>query len=890
MASGASTHQELLQEVSKGAYISVLTSPAAKTAIAQCVASLEAAAEEVRGDGPGATQESGLDEWRSRVAVGLAAFNAFLQFNVTGPVLEGAARVEAVFSGAGGGGAGASLEDLRKRCLKALEVDGVSPLLTQPTLGPGSSYNKSSQWSDVPALISRVHDAMDAVKGEVVGGGEGGGDSAATTSTGVSEPWSTEEKIRCLLELANYDIMLGRDEKARENITKATELSRFEYALTGALGKKTKYQENSTSQLVIVARSAGSEITPPEKPMPIPGALPLNDDTLLERIAFEGSKENGVRDAASLSQGLKGMDIDDQPALTTLDQIILLTEATLRDAFSPLDALTSEEILPYAERVLQDKSTNWQVYTQALIVRSRVEVHRSRTVERGVLQMQAQGGDGTIPAIAVSTPHDEAAPVEDKPTSFFRAPEAVDSAPAQDRLRYIHAISTPPRWHLESELAYGWTGVGALVSALEIFKRLRLWAEVALCLASAAAYAEDDENGRGSGGEEKARAIVRWRLFNKTGRPASESLDADDESLDADPTQLKPADFQGPERDPPRPTPPPPRGALPAKKDFAAARDAYKKAVYVNRLSSEMWSRLGDIHLRLGEMEDAVQAFSKAISSANDVVGGEDARTWSNLGSALWTLYLDAIETLKKGPSPSAAAAAAARAPKPPSSTTSKPTTRTKTTPRRPRRPRRRRPLNQALQAYKRGANLARENWRIWDNTETAVDDAVLRLLLTETVLAKEKREPAGASPTGVYELPRGTEERAVVDLLERDVMPLITARSELWELVARERAWKRDYAGAVEASERAWRAAIGMSASSASSLAPATPWLVVVKRTDELVSVLENYGPEVEAIGDKWKGKARSAVRSVMSKGKARWEGGEGWSTLESLMEELKR
>ena len=1008
---------DLLKSVSEGDYTGVLTSPAARTGIQQCVASLQT---------PGTTGAEGRDD---KLTVGIAAFNAFLQINVTGPVLEGVGNVEAVFQEAGGD---RSIEELRKECLRALEVDGVSPyayipnvelfylaryvilglgldefegrkialeegvgvslqwlrlrvfvwhykLLTQPSLGPASSFMKSSHWSDVPTLISQVQGVMEEVRAEVL------------AQEGNS--WTVEERVRCLLELANIDIMLGRDEKAREAIKGAADLSGFEYALTGALGKRTKFQETSLSQLVILARSnKGHQDGQTEKTTSVPGTLPLNDDVLLEKVAFDGRENGVVEPSAEKSSGdglVKDLNPDAQPHLSTLDQIILLTEATLKDVFSPLDALTSEEILPYAERVLQDKSTNWQVYTQALIVRSRLEVHRSRTVERGVLQMQAvidqvivdtstplalnssaatdakvEGEDTAVPTIAVSAPGEQAAPVDEtKPTSFFRALEASDSAPAQERLKYIHAIATPPRWHLESELAYGWTGIGALVSALEIFKRLRLWAEVALCLATAATSAENDEEGRGSGGDAKARGIIRWRLFNRTGRPASESIDADAESVsDNDVTHLKPSDFTGPERDPPPPNAPrlfcilgdledDPSHYERAweiskkrfsraqrslaehylqQKDFAAARDAYKMAVRVNRLSPEMWSRLGDIHLRLGETQDAADAFGRAISAASDVVGGEDARTWSNLGSALWSMYLDAVEDLKNSKKENA--------PTKPTKLDDEETDEEEGDENEKDAGGRSKSakdaatlLTQSLQAYKRGANLARENWQIWDNvltiasrtrplfvadmvqalrniirirkTETAIDEDILRLLLQEAVLSKEKKAVPGRDENAIYETPRGSEERSVVELIERDVVPLITARSELWELVSRERAWRRDYAGAVEASERAWRAAIGMAGAAANLAVGAgsgdsnaawqtdvDAWKVVVKRTDELVSVLENYGMEVESVGEKWRAKARSAVRSVMGKGRARWEGGEGWSILEGLIEELKR
>ena len=65
--------------------------------------------------------------------------------------------------------------------------------------------------------------------------------------------------------------------------------------------------------------------------------------------------------------------------------------------------------------------------------------------------------------------------------------------------------------------------------------------------------------------------------------------------------------------------------------------------------------------------------------------------------------------------------------------------------------------------------------------------------------------------------------------------------------------------------------------------------WRVVVERTDELVSMLENYGEEVAEIGARWKGKARSAVRSVMGKAKESWEGSEEWERLVGLLEGLR-
>ena len=971
-------------------------------------------------------------------AVGLAALDAFLQANVTGPVLpaEGIASLESQFAKAWEFTSKNSptkasltaLQQLQRACLTHLEVDGVAPyahiphlelfalarhvfiealagegqqtleitspysdkssryslgwlkmrinvwhykLLTQPSLGPGSNFAKSSQWSDVPTLASEILDSMDTLLAQITG------EEVWSTAT---ESWSREDKAQFLVEAANNYILLGRYEKAKETLQQAAHASGLTYALSGALGKRTRFQENSTSQLVVLARSRGEgeETTgeDAEEEDVKPEALKLNNDTLLEEIHF--TKENNGHEAKpkDLPASLADLSPDDQPQLSPLDQIILLTEATLKDAFSPADTLTSEEILPFAVRVLADKSTNWQIYTQALLVRSRIEVHRSRTVERGVLQLQAvadqvltdtsappkqveepaseDSENAEVPAIQVTAPGQEVAPVSSQqPTSFLPAPKAEESAPAHVRLRYIHALCTPPRWHLESELAYAWAGVGSLASALEIFKRLRLWAEVALCLASAAAA--EDEDGRGSGGDEKARAIIRWRLFHKTGDDATSSSDPDDEGVE-DVTRLKASDYSGPERTPPPPNAPRlwcilgdldddpahyerawdisrQRYARAQKslgehylrqKDWQAARAAYGLATSVNRLSPDMWSRLGDINLRLGKFEDAAESYSRCIGSATDMSGGEDAKTWSNLGSSLWSLYCEVVAAEPKDSDDDndarneeegsdgeavdgAGAGGSSKRKKSPSKL-----------------------LAQALAAYKKGASIAHDNWRIWDNvltlasrirpppipdmvlaykhilrirkSEDAVDADVLAALLQDVVLTKDVDAPGSSTVEGIYEPPRGSMERLVARLVEEEVVPSITHRPELWALTSRLRAWRRDYTGAVEASERAWRAAVGSSGAGGAGLLPGespaggpdwtsdeAAWADVVKHTDELVSVLENYGPRAETVGSRWKGKARSAVRSVMGRGRENWEGSDGWRTLEGLMEGLK-
>lgn len=943
---------DLGTQLASGRYVDVLSSAAAAQLISEAVQQLDV------GNGV-ASPDTGRPGLFTKVAVAVAAFNAFLQCNVTGPVLRDVCRVERLFARDD-----QQLAKLRKQFLRRLDVDGVSVypytphielfclaryiltslspecsgsrlapisgtddehgelapsvgwlllrlhawhfrLLTQPSLGSGSIFGRSSQWSEVPSLREEVERRLTEAEAELLHG---------------EARHSQSERVSFLLEAANIHMMLGAEKKAREAVARAAEENLFVYALSGARGKRTRFQEKSTSQLVVLARNLSDDnekASGNDQGSVRPEALRLNDDTLLEEIHFTKDEQPVPEPEpdSTMHPALRGMSPDQQPQLSSLDQIVLLTEATIKDTFAPTDTLTSEEILPFAARVLADTSTNWQVYTQALLVRSRIELHRSRTLERGVLQMQAvvdqvvadqAVGDATgpdrqdesgVPSIRVSAP-----------ASFFPAPKETESAPARARLRYVHALGSPPRWHLESELASAWAGVGSLVSALDIFRRLRLWAEMALCLAASAAH--DDPDGRGMDGEEKARAVLRWRLFYGTDHGPS----ADDEDVDVDVDSLKGSDFAGPERVPPPPNAPRLWCILgdldnsPAcytrawetsgrryaraqkslgeyylrQKDWTKARDAYRLATAVNRTSADMWSRLGDIDLRLANLDDAAESFARAIATADGVSRGEDARTWSNLGSVYWTMYL---ERAKQGSNKV--------------DVDGPPRDKGKDGPAL---------LAASLSAFKRGAALSYDNWRIWDNvvtvgsrvrpmavndvvlglrrvldvrkTEDALDLDVLRLLVNEVLLCS----PVELAE-GIHEPARASPQRAVVDLLEDVVACLITRRAELWEVLLRERAWRRDYAGAVDAAEKGWRAAVG----GTGWLEDEKEWLGVVERTDDLVSALQNYGPMVPGLEHGWKAKARSAVRSVLAKTRDAWEGSEGWVRLQGLLEGLK-
>jgi len=868
---------------------------------------------------------------------GLAAFNAFLQANVTGPPLD----FKGIFGNDG------SNPEFRNKCLKSLDVDGVSVYQHIPHIDL-FCLARLVFTDYLPKIVKTgVRDCkwmrvrINSYHQRLLSGLSGGRLSDSTLLQDVIEKdlkeleeeilapeskYPTEAKVQFLLEKAQIYIMQGLEIKAQSNIKLAKNVSGFSYALSGALGKRTKFQQTDISQLVVFAKSDAADSMKPLEALTSnlkessiekgdegvdelhsgPTALNLDDDTLLENIEFT-KQDPDKTDISGLPAELVGIQPDNQPQLKPLDQILLLTEATLKDTLSPLDKLNREEILPYAVRVLMDKPTNWQIYTQALLVRSRIESHRSRTQERSILQLQV-----IVDQIIADTQEETSASPDGIPeiqvTQFLPRAKASESAPVYERLKYIFQLNTPTRWEVETELAYAWSGVGSLISALEIFKRLRLWAEVALCYHSV-------------GQEDKARQVVRRQLFYSTEGPEMDLYDIDAAEVAAE-------KWDGEIRSPPPPHAPrlwcivgdldqDPEcwqrawdvsrnryaraqralGEYYTKQgDLEKAHAAYMKATVVNRQNNDTWTRLGELDLRVGNWDGAIVAFQQSV-----MIDDTDAKTYSNLGSSLLSKHTE-IMSLKK------VAAHVEASNEDDGDDFSLPASKEQSP---------KDIMRQALLAFKRGASLAHDNWKIWDNVitvagrmsppsfpelllgmrnvirirspavgEDAVDVDIIRAVILE-VTSRER--PAGETIGGIYFPPRGSLARATMEIVDSDIVPLITKRAELWTLVEKLKLYRRDYAAALACAEKAWRVACQGEA----WLQEVDQWKVVVAATDNLASAYENYGPQEKEDGTEvekgWKMKARSAVRGIMGKAKDVWEGTDEWEVLKEKLDELK-
>lgn len=226
---------------------------------------------------------------------------------------------------------------------------------------------------------------------------------------------------------------------------KAQDASKLEWSVTGVLGRRTKFQQFDTSQLAIVA-SSGLDIENDVTTGPL--KLDLNDETLLEKTNF-------INDGDSkLTEQLKAN-------LNPIDQSILLAFWYISRFISslnvkntnPVDGLTTEQMTPYVTRVLENPN-NWMITTMALLLRSRLEADRSRTVERSCLQLQALVDQWQV---------------QD------------NDASAATRMKHVFSLLIPSKWEMERELGLRFISIGVIRSALEIFERLEMWENVISC-------------------------------------------------------------------------------------------------------------------------------------------------------------------------------------------------------------------------------------------------------------------------------------------------------------------------------------------------------------------------------------------------------------------------
>jgi len=164
---------------------------------------------------------------------------------------------------------------------------------------------------------------------------------------------------RYYIELGIIYHFYGKDQDAYNLFKKAQEKSNFKWEVTGALGKRTKFQQENIPQLVIMAESDATkdeveiddnvsemssatsfvvkdkEPENDEKKATKPETLDLNDEVLLENIAFEKNENENEKSDPKKDN------------LRTIDQCLLLAFCLNVKNTNPMHGITNEQMSPY---------------------------------------------------------------------------------------------------------------------------------------------------------------------------------------------------------------------------------------------------------------------------------------------------------------------------------------------------------------------------------------------------------------------------------------------------------------------------------------------------------------------------------------------------------------
>lgn len=418
-------------------------------------------------------------------------------------------------------------------------------------------------------------------------------------------------------------------------------------------------------------------------------------------------------------------------------------------------------------------------------------------------------------------------------------PQAEDQtlASVASRLRFVHQLPLMALWSLDAKLAEKYMSLGVLKLAIAIYERLGMPVEAALCYA-----AVEEEN-------------VAEKILLK--RVATHPEDARAFSILGDIKQDKSLWEKAWEIG----RYPKAKASLARyyynKRKLALAIEHMHECLSVSPLSYENWFFYGCMGLETNLFELAAEAFTRCVS-----LDDTNSHAWSNLASALLKLDKDkqAFSALKKALQQGEGASRSWRIYENYLTVAAKLGE-----------------WNDVLHAAKELISIRKESGK-----ETVVDLPVIETLAQ--ILMEE--------PFPTSEKERITHfQKSCIDLVCNILPSVITHSARCWRIVSKVELWRHRPWAALECHEKAFRA----TSQNPELNSDEKVWTDAVEACSDLVSAYESLGemPGKHGADDvvckDWKYKARTAVRSLMSKGKSMWEGSEGWEQLISMRDDLK-
>lgn len=689
--------------------------------------------------------------------------------------------------------------------------------------------------------------------------------------------------ITYYLEVANVALSGELESQTLDAIMNANRVSGLSLVLTGCKAKFTQYQEKSTAALTVLAKSNDALLRAEQTEKTFnPLDVKLNDDLFLDRpkydsigddellqeteeyneeenyikrikVDFSQSSESGLsqtfteqllpiaKKESDIPAALCKLDPNNQPNLANLDHVqLLLRMQTILNNTPSGNVLVNEELIAVIQRTLfsEVNSVNWLIYARALWYRSLLETARSRTVERGVLQLyslvEELGVNSEKTARLFPKTEDEV----NFSINFRDSTDIQLTLTNSVRLRYIYQLPLMPKWAMDSKLAEKLMELGSLKSALEIYERLEKWTDAALCYAS-------------TGDESRGIELIKRALDCNPRDARSWSVLGD---ITGDPDMWLKAweigKYANAKRSLAKYYYNPPKSSGLSRQLMTAIEHMYD-CLSANPLNFQNWFFYGCMGLEAEKVDLAAEAFTRCIA-----LDDTNSYAWSNLASALIKLNK----------------------------------------------------LPEAFNALKKSVNSgdsAKKSWRIWENYLIVAaklnkwDD----VLYASVVLLNRKKDlDHNESSIDLPVVEKLVEllvsepfeevksqryfQKTCVNFICNMIPSVLHHDARIWRIIAKVDLWRKKPWLALEDYEKAYRAA----SNNPELQSNENVWNSAVDACIELISAYENFG-ELEGrhgAGDiickDWRFKAKSAIRSLISKGKTSWEYTESYERLLEL------
>lgn len=381
-------------------------------------------------------------------------------------------------------------------------------------------------------------------------------------------------KAQVAVELSQAFLWFTDVGSSKPLIDSVQEYSGLKVEFSGAMGKRTKFQEKETSQLYIkLSREAGDDLVQSNQGSPLnhPKNVSLEDELLLSKVKFVEAVEKH----------------DESKVFLDYEEELILLASTCHlrrmGSYDSEEEFSSSEELITLLDFLIERSRLWVVRFEALYLRSLVQRKHRKRIERSMVQLN----------------------------HLVDAFKEFDRSSLTLNIKFVYASMLTPRWLVQKSLADVLSSMGCIKSALDIYLELGTWEDMVSC------YTILDRR-------DKAEEVVRQQISNRGETPYLLCLLGDatqDVSLYEKAWEMSGQKYSRAKRDL--------GNYYFKKKDYVTCKEHYLASLSINSLQIPVWQRLAFAALDTEDYQLSVRAYRRFVEFEPDVF-----EAWNNMAKA----------------------------------------------------------------------------------------------------------------------------------------------------------------------------------------------------------------------------------------------------------------